>query len=119
MSIRIKISNDEEGRVTISGLHYREFRSILCAAALHHYDALSIAKTTRQEASVVWHKEQLKLGDWLEKLVDQAIRPFLYAPQPMTKEARWKRVRERRADRLKFEQIWAEAITKRKAFKHA
>jgi hypothetical protein len=114
MSLRIKISNDEEGRVTISGLHYREFRAILCAAALHHYADLSVAKTCQQEAGVAWHKDQLKLIDWFEKLMDRAIRPYLYAPQPMTKEARWKRVRERKADRLRFEEIWAEMVAKQK-----
>jgi hypothetical protein len=119
MSLRVKLH--ENGEVTISGIRWRDAKSILTSASLHHYD--NPFKPTPEEGRLAeairennidcanWHESQHKLINWLLTQLDKEAQKT-YVKPPKTKEARLKLVKEQKRERLMIEEIVNEMVLK-------
>ncbi len=115
MSLRVKLHKD--GQVTISGIPYRDIKSILTSASLHHYDnpynpmpevgelASIIAENNAENQA--WHDNQHKLINYLLKELDDAVRGE-YKKAPATKAQRLRKVKEDRDFRRRVNELFDE-----------
>lgn len=114
MSLRVKLH--EDGKVTLSGIDYRDLRSILTAASLHRYDNPFSPDPSDSEESNTYNKNWLegqhKLIQWMLKLLDNSIRGQR-KEAPKTKAERMREAKERVRERKLINDLIAAAIGKR------
>lgn len=106
----------DDGLVVLAGVNYQDLKATFTAAALYRYSEEE--KVRRDDTSEdaartrVYHEEQRKILDLLEKSMSDAIAATFPPRAPMTqtqaKAARFAHVREEKRFRKKMDAFFAE-----------
>lgn len=102
-----KVKMHSNGHVTISGLNYRDARSLLTSAQLYR-DEHPVADERGLEAKE-WERRQLWINRALRDGIKEAIENT-HPQRPVAVGDRWKAVQEKRSLREMFKRIFARRV---------